>query len=77
VMLGTDVSPPTAAAYATYFRFLGTDDEYFPYSDEEPGDTGRWRISALDLNDDQYAAVAGGNARTVLGHRDTPGAHTA
>jgi predicted TIM-barrel fold metal-dependent hydrolase len=77
VMLGTDVSPPTAEAYATYFRFLATDDEHFPYSDEEPGDTGRWRISGLDLNDDQYAAVAGGNARKILGHRDTPGAHTA
>jgi predicted TIM-barrel fold metal-dependent hydrolase len=66
VMLGTDVSPPTAEAYATYFRFLATDDEYFPYSDEEPAESGRWRISALDLTDDQYAAVAGGNARAVL-----------
>lgn len=71
VMLGTDVSPPTAEAYATYFRFLETDDEYFPYSGKEPPGSGRWRISALDLNAADAAAVAGGNARAVLAHPTT------
>jgi predicted TIM-barrel fold metal-dependent hydrolase len=66
VLLGTDVSPPTAAAYARYFRFLATEDEYFPYSGHEPGGTGRWRISALGLDEANYAAVAGGNARAIL-----------
>jgi predicted TIM-barrel fold metal-dependent hydrolase len=69
VLLGSDVSPPTAAAYGTYFRFLETDDEYFPYSDEDPPETGRWNISALDLKESQIRAVEGGNARRLLGLR--------
>ena len=70
VMLGTDESPPTAEAYATYFRFLETDDEYFSYSGNEPPGSGRWRISALDLDPDHAAAVAGGNARAILTNPD-------
>jgi predicted TIM-barrel fold metal-dependent hydrolase len=66
VLLGSDVSPPTAEAYATYFRFLQTDDEYFPYSHENPPGTGRWQISALDLGPDQLGAVEGGNARALI-----------
>lgn len=66
VLLGSDVSPPTAEAYATYFRFLETADEYFPYTNEDPPDTGRWNISALDLNEAQIRAVEGGNARALL-----------
>ena len=66
VLLGTDVSPPTAEAYRRYFRFLATDDEYFPYSGQEPGGSGRWRISGLGLDDEQYASVVGGAAHAIL-----------
>ena len=32
IVFGLDSFPPTAAAYAPYFRFLETADEYFPYT---------------------------------------------
>jgi predicted TIM-barrel fold metal-dependent hydrolase len=73
VVLGTDVSPPTAEDYAIYFRFLETADEYFPYDAEDPPGNGRWRISALDLSPELAAGVAGDNARVfipALHHRD-------
>ncbi|WP_425953393.1 amidohydrolase family protein [Xylanimonas sp. McL0601] len=66
VVLGTDVSPPTAEDYATYFRFLETADEYFPYDTSEPPGNGRWRISALDLSPELAAAVIGDNARRLI-----------
>ena len=66
VLLGTDVSPPTAEAYATYFRFLETADEHFSYSGSEPPGSGRWRVSALDLPPQLAAGVAGDNARALI-----------
>jgi predicted TIM-barrel fold metal-dependent hydrolase len=66
VLLGTDVFPPTANAYRKYLRFLGTDDEYFPYSDRNPPGTGRWMISGIDLPEDVLAKVIAGNAARLL-----------
>lgn len=65
-VMGTDVAPPSAAVYATYARFLETADEHFPYDDEEPPSTGRWRISALDLAPDVAGDVMGNNARRLI-----------
>lgn len=66
VLLGTDVFPPRREAYATYVRFLCTQDEYFPYSQSVPPETGRWAISALDLPADVLAAVLADNARRLI-----------
>jgi predicted TIM-barrel fold metal-dependent hydrolase len=66
VLFGSDVAPPTKSAYASYFRFLQTDDEYFPYSEGDAPETGRWRISGLDLDAAQLAAVEGDNARSLI-----------
>jgi predicted TIM-barrel fold metal-dependent hydrolase len=66
VLLGTDVFPPRREDYAIYLRFLGTDDEYFPYSDVEPPGTGRWAISGLDLPTDVLAQVVALNARRLV-----------
>jgi len=66
VVLGTDVSPPTAEDYELYFRFLETADEYFPYDVEEPPGSGRWRVSALDLSPELAAGVVGNNARRLI-----------
>ena len=47
VLFGTDSFPATAEDYRTYFRFLESDDEDFPYA---PGEDlplqGRWQIAA-------------------------------
>jgi predicted TIM-barrel fold metal-dependent hydrolase len=69
VVFGTDVFPPSRAAYETYFRFLETADEHFAYSPdpENPWPQGRWRISALDLPQDTLAAIYRGNAARLLG----------
>jgi predicted TIM-barrel fold metal-dependent hydrolase len=66
VLFGTDVFPPTVQAYQTYLRFLSTDDEYFPYSEENPPGTGRWMISGVDLPDEVLAQVLAGNARRLV-----------
>jgi predicted TIM-barrel fold metal-dependent hydrolase len=66
VLLGTDSFPPSAKVYRRYLRFLATDDEYFPYSDENPPGTGRWMISAIDLPPDVLAKVVRDNARRLV-----------
>jgi len=66
VMLGTDVSPPTKAAYAIYFRFFETADEHFPYSTEKPPGSGRWAISGVDLDGIGLANLYAENARRVI-----------
>jgi hypothetical protein len=68
VLLGTDVFPPRREDYATYLRFLSTDDEYFPYSDENPPGTGRWTISGIDLPADVLEQVISLNARRLVPH---------
>ncbi|KAA2267012.1 amidohydrolase family protein [Solihabitans fulvus] len=66
VLFGTDHFPPNRTEYARYFRFLETDDEQFPYSDDDPPGFGRWDISALDLPDEVLRAVYRDNALTLL-----------
>ncbi len=66
VLFGTDVFPPTEAAYATYFRFCETDDEHFPYSQSDPPKTGRWTISGVYLPLDVLVDIYGANARRVI-----------
>ncbi|MGN6300178.1 MAG: amidohydrolase family protein [Angustibacter sp.] len=66
VLLGTDAFPPRAEDYRLYYRFLATDDEYFPYSEEDPPGDGRWRVSGLDLPDDVLRRVVGDNARALI-----------
>jgi predicted TIM-barrel fold metal-dependent hydrolase len=69
VLFGTDEFPPDEQVYRRWFRFLETDDEHFPYSEdpERPPPQGRWAVSALDLPRDVLEQVYRGNARRVLG----------
>ena len=68
VLFGTDELPPSRAAYETYFRFLETADEHFPYwvDPGRPWPQGRWQISALDLPAEVLPAIYRGNAARVL-----------
>lgn len=66
ILLGTDCFPPRKSDYMTYFRFLATDDEYFPYSDETPPGSGRWSIYAVDLPSDVLRLIEGDNARRLI-----------
>lgn len=68
ILFGTDELPPRREQYLTYFRFLETDDEYFPYS-PDPDDQwprGRWHISGLGLPPDILEGVYRGNAERIL-----------
>jgi predicted TIM-barrel fold metal-dependent hydrolase len=74
ILFGTDIvfSPKPAdlarfeGLYETYFRFLETEDEYFPYAPGPVPPQGRWRIYGLDLPSDILRKVYNGNASRVL-----------
>jgi predicted TIM-barrel fold metal-dependent hydrolase len=66
VLFGTDAFPPAHHAFAGYFHFLETDDEYFPYSHSNPPGSGRWTISGIYLPGEVLREVYGGNARRII-----------
>ena len=69
IMFGTDEGA-SESMYQNYFRWLETDDEYFPYS-QYPGQ-GRWMISGMGLPDDVLEKVYHLNAEKLLGQfKDT------
>jgi predicted TIM-barrel fold metal-dependent hydrolase len=67
VLFGTDVFPQRATSYHVYFRLLETDDEAFPYSDDEVPGQGRWLIYGLDLPESVLERVYRDNASSLLG----------
>ncbi|MET8046584.1 amidohydrolase family protein [Streptosporangium sp. NPDC005286] len=66
VLFGTDQLQLRQATYETYFRFIETSDEYFPYSPKDPPPNGRWHISALDLPHGVIEKVYAANARRLI-----------
>ena len=62
---GTD-RPVEDHIYPTYYRFLETDDEYFPYGTEDIPRQGRWRIYGMYLPDDVLEKVYYKNAERVI-----------
>jgi predicted TIM-barrel fold metal-dependent hydrolase len=63
ILFGTD-SEPVADMYANYFRWLETEDEYFPYWGY-PGQ-GRWMIYGMGLPDGILEKVYHGNAEKIF-----------
>ena len=66
VVFGTDVFPPQESDYLRYLRFLSTEDEHFPYSDDDPPGTGRWMISGVHLPEDVLTKLLTTNAARIL-----------
>ncbi|MEV8597795.1 amidohydrolase family protein [Streptomyces sp. NPDC052012] len=66
VLFGTDEIPPREAAYRMHFRFLETEDEHFPHTEEHPPLRGRWMISGLGLPPDVLEEIYAGTARHVI-----------
>jgi predicted TIM-barrel fold metal-dependent hydrolase len=66
VLFGTDFQPE-ASMYANHFRWLETDDEYFPYHGHP--EQGRWNIYGVALPDEVLRKVYSLNAEKVLGLR--------
>lgn len=63
ILFGTD-SEPVPEVYGNYFRWLETDDEYFPYSGY-PGQ-GRWMIYGMELPDNILEKVYHRNAEQIF-----------
>ena len=63
VMFGTDEGA-SEEMYKNYFRWLETDDEYFPYA-QYPGQ-GRWMIYGLGLPDDVLEKLYHTNAEKLF-----------
>lgn len=63
IMFGTDEGSDEKM-YQSYFRWLETDDEYFPYN-QYPGQ-GRWMISGMGLPDDVLEKVYHLNAERLF-----------
>jgi len=63
VMFGTDEGA-SEEMYRNYFRWLETDDEYFPYA-QYPGQ-GRWMIYGMGLPDDVLEKLYHGNAEKLF-----------
>jgi predicted TIM-barrel fold metal-dependent hydrolase len=63
ILFGTDFWP-SAAMYANHFRWLETDDEYFPYHGYP--DQGRWYIYGLGLPDAVLRKIYRENAERIL-----------
>jgi predicted TIM-barrel fold metal-dependent hydrolase len=66
ILFGVDVAADPEV-YRTYYRFLETRDESFPYDPAEVPGQGRWLIHGIDLPDDVLRRVYAGNARRLLG----------
>jgi predicted TIM-barrel fold metal-dependent hydrolase len=72
ILFGSD-NGPNIDYYRIFFRFLETEDEYFPY---DPGDTpgqGRWNIYGMNLPKDVLEKVYYRNAMRALGMESLPG----
>lgn len=65
ILFGTD-GPASPEHYRLYFRFLETDDEYFPYHLGDVPPQGRWRVHGLYLPDEVLAKVYYDNAARLL-----------
>jgi predicted TIM-barrel fold metal-dependent hydrolase len=63
IMFGTDFEP-VQAMYRNFFRWLETEDEYFPYWDSPA--QGRWAIYGLGLPDSILKKVYHENAEKIL-----------
>ena len=76
VVFGTDASPNSPsvpqqlfgdALYEIYFRFLETEDEYFPYAPAAKPPQGRWNIYGIGLADAVLKKLYQDNAVRLLG----------
>ncbi len=71
ILFGTD-GPWPEVRLGYYWRFLETNDEYFPYSEKEPQPQGFWNIYGVALSDDVLKKIYFQNAFNVI-----PGLRTA
>ncbi len=65
IMFGTD-GPKPERRLQLYFRFLETEDEYFPYSEKPFPPQGFWNIYGVNLPDDVLRKIYHENAARII-----------
>lgn len=65
ILFGTD-GPQPETRLRLYWRFLETDDEYFPYSEKSPPPQGFWNIYGVNLPKDVLRQVYCENAMKFI-----------
>ena len=65
VLFGTD-GPFPEARLIQYWRFLETQDEYFPYSEKEFPPQGFWNIYGVGLSDEALRKIYYENAAHII-----------
>ena len=65
ILFGTDGPWPEKRLHS-YWRFLETQDEYFPYSEKTIPPQGLWRIYGIFLPDDVLQKIYSGNAARII-----------
>ena len=65
VLFGTDGPWPEQRLHY-YWRFLETEDEYFPYAEKEPQPQGQWFIYGINLPDEVLEKIYFKNALRLL-----------
>jgi predicted TIM-barrel fold metal-dependent hydrolase len=65
ILFGTD-GPWPEARVMLYWRFLETEDEYFPYSEKSVPPQGLWQIYGVHLPDDVLRKVYSENAARLI-----------
>lgn len=65
IMFGTD-GPWSEVRLGYYWRFLESNDEYFPYSEKQPQPQGFWNIYGLGLSEEVLEKVYFRNAFAVI-----------
>lgn len=73
ILFGLDAGP-NLEEYRQYYRFLETDDEYFPYYTGATPPQGRWMIYGLSLPEDVLEQVYFRNAARLLNAAPDSGA---
>ncbi len=65
MLFGTD-GPWPELRLSYYWRFMETQDEYFPYSEKDPPPQGLWQIYGVNLPDEVLQKIYSGNALRLL-----------
>lgn len=67
ILFGSDCTPLSYGEHQIAYRFLESEDEYFPYwPEDENQDGGRWHIYGLGLQKDVLESVYNRNAKKLL-----------
>lgn len=65
ILFGTDYFGGDSMYYEPYFRFLGTEDEYFAYRSGDDCSQGRWRIYGAGLSERILRKIYAENAKRI------------